>query len=53
MGIHKDGLVHISEMADRRITNPQEIVKLHQHVRVRVIDIDKNRGRIQLSLKNI
>lgn len=53
LGIHKDGLVHISEMADRRITNPQEIVKLHQHVRVRVIDIDKNRGRIQLSLKNI
>lgn len=53
MGIHKDGLVHISEMADRRITNPQEIVKLHQHVRVRVIDIDKNRGRIQLSLKHI
>ena len=53
MGIHKDGLVHISEMADRRINNPQEIVKLHQHIRVRVIDIDKNRGRIQLSLKNI
>ena len=53
VGIHKDGLVHISEMADRRITTPQEIVKLHQHVRVRVIDIDKNRGRIQLSLKNI
>lgn len=52
-GIHKDGLVHVSEMADRRINNPQEIVKLHQHIRVRVIDIDKNRGRIQLSLKNI
>lgn len=53
LGIHKDGLIHISEMADRRISNPQEIVKLHQHIRVRVIDIDKNRGRIQLSLKNI
>ncbi len=53
LGIHKDGLVHISKMADRRINNPQEIVKLHQHIRVRVIDIDKNRGRIQLSLKNI
>ena len=53
LGIHKDGLVHVSEMADRRISNPQEIVKLHQHIRVRVIDIDKNRGRIQLSLKNI
>lgn len=53
IGVHKDGLVHISEMADRRISNPQEVVKLHQHVRVRVIDVDRARGRIQLSLKNI
>ena len=53
LGVHKDGLIHISEMADRRVTNPQEVVKLHQHVRVRVIDIDRARGRIQLSLKGI
>ncbi len=53
LGVHKDGLIHISEMADRRVTNPQEVVKLHQHVRVRVIDIDRARGRIQLSLKRI
>ena len=51
VGVHKDGLVHISEMANRRISNPNEVVSLHQHVRVRVIDIDKGRGRIQLSLK--
>ncbi len=51
IGVHKDGLVHISEMANRRISNPNEVLTLHQHVRVRVIDIDKDRGRIQLSLK--
>ena len=53
VGVHKDGLVHISEMADRRVTNPQEVVKLHQHVKVRVVDVDRVRGRIQLSLKGI
>ena len=51
IGVHKDGLIHISEMANRRISNPSEVVALHQHVRVRVIDIDRQRGRIQLSLK--
>lgn len=51
IGVHKDGLVHISEMANRRISNPAEVVALHQHVMVKVIDIDKQRGRIQLSLK--
>ena len=53
LGVHKDGLIHISEMADRRVTNPQEVVKLHQHVKVRVVDIDRARGRIQLSLKGV
>ena len=53
LGVHKDGLIHISEMADRRIKDPQEVVKLHQHVRVRVLDIDRARGRISLSLKKI
>ena len=53
LGVHKDGLIHISQMADRRINNPSEVVALHQHVRVRVIDIDTARGRINLSLKNI
>ena len=51
VGVHKDGLVHISEMSNRRISSPNEVVSLHQHVMVKVIDIDKSRGRIQLSLK--
>ena len=51
IGVHKDGLIHISEMANRRISNPSEVVSLHQHVLVRVVDIDHARGRIQLSLK--
>ena len=51
IGVHKDGLIHISEMANRRISSPNEVVSLHQQVRVRVIDIDYARGRIQLSLK--
>ena len=50
LGVHKDGLVHISEMSNRRINNPNEVVTLHQHVMVKVIDVDKTRGRIQLSL---
>ena len=53
LGVHKDGLIHISEMAHRRINTPSEVVSLHQHVRVRVIDIDRARGRIQLSLKQV
>lgn len=53
VGVHKDGLVHISEMADRRISNPQEVVKLHQHVQVRVIGVDRERGRVQLSLRHV
>ncbi len=51
VGVHKDGLVHISEMSNRRINTPNEVVCLHQHIMVKVIDIDKQRGRIQLSLK--
>ena len=51
IGVHKDGLVHISEMSNRRISSPTEVVALHQHVMVKVIDIDQSRGRIQLSIK--
>ena len=53
IGVHKDGLIHISEMASRRIIDPNEIVSLHQHIRVRVVSIDRVRERIQLSLKDI
>ncbi len=51
VGVKQDGLVHISQMADRYISNPAEVVKLHQHVTVRVLDVDISRKRIQLSLK--
>ena len=53
VGVHKDGLIHISEMANRRISDPAQVVALHQHVQVRVIAIDRERSRIQLSLKQV
>ncbi len=53
VGIKQDGLVHISQLADRYISDPNEIVKLHQHVKVKVIDVDIPRKRIQLSLKDV
>lgn len=51
LGVHKDGLIHISEMANRRISDPNEVVALHQKVKVKVIGIDLPRQRINLSLK--
>nr|WP_319569571.1 Tex family protein [uncultured Draconibacterium sp.] len=53
VGIKESGLIHISEMADRFISDPNEIVKLHQHVKVRVKELDIPRKRIQLSLKGV
>ena len=53
IGVHQDGLIHISQMANRRIAHPTDVVKLHQHVRVRVIEVDRRRNRISLSLKGI
>ena len=51
VGVKQPGLVHLSEMADRFISDPNEIVKLHQHVMVKVLEVDIPRKRIQLSLK--
>ena len=53
IGVHQDGLVHISQMANRRIAHPTDVVKLHQHVRVRVIEVDRRRNRISLSMKGV
>lgn len=53
IGIKQNGLIHISNMADRFIKDPNEIVKIHQHVSVRIIGIDKQKGRIQLSLRKV
>lgn len=51
IGVHQDGLVHISQMADRYVTDPTQIVSLHQHVKVRVTEVDLKRKRISLSMK--
>ena len=51
IGVHQDGLVHISQMANRRIAHPLDVVKLHQHIQVRVIEVDRRRNRISLSMK--
>ena len=53
IGVHQDGLVHISQLSDRFITDPTQVVRLHQHVRVRVVEVDMRRKRIALSMKNI
>jgi uncharacterized protein len=53
IGVHQDGLVHISQIANRRIAHPTDVVKLHQHVRVRVIDVDRRRNRISLSMRGL
>ena len=51
IGVHQDGLVHISQMANRRISHPTDVVRLHQHVTVKVIEVDRRRNRIALSMK--
>ena len=53
VGVHQDGLVHISQLANRRVNDPNEVVHLHQHVQVKVIEVDLRRHRISLSMKNI
>jgi len=53
VGVKQDGLVHISQLADRFVSDPSEVVKLHQHVQVRVLEVDKARKRIQLSMKEL
>ncbi|MDR1719829.1 MAG: RNA-binding transcriptional accessory protein [Dysgonamonadaceae bacterium] len=51
IGIKENGLVHISEMADRYISDPSEVVSIHQHISVKILQVDKERKRIQLSMK--
>jgi uncharacterized protein len=53
IGVHQDGLVHISELADRFVKDPAEVVKVHQKVTVNVLDVDLQRKRISLSMKNV
>ena len=51
LGIHKSGLIHISQLSDKRINHPSEVVKLNQRLEVKVMDVDTKRGRISLTLK--
>jgi uncharacterized protein len=51
IGVHQDGLVHISELSDRFVKDPGEVVKVHQKVLVTVLDVDLGRKRISLSMK--
>ena len=53
IGVHQDGLVHISQLSDRFVTDPTQVIRLHQHVRIRVVEVDMRRKRIALSMKNI
>ena len=53
IGVHQDGLVHISQLADRYVRDPNEVVKLHQHVTVKVREIDHRRNRISLTMKGV
>ncbi|RNC65681.1 Tex family protein [Proteiniphilum sp. X52] len=53
VGIKEHGLVHISELADRFVSNPADVVSLHQHVKVRVLSVDLERKRIRLSMKKV
>lgn len=52
IGVHQDGLVHISQLADRYVKDPAEVVKVRQQVQVRVLEVDAKRGRIALSLRD-
>lgn len=53
IGVHQDGLVHVSQLSNKFVSDPNSIVHLHQHVRVKVTQIDNKRNRIGLSMKNV
>ena len=51
IGIKENGLVHVSQLSDRYVSNPLDVVKIGQVVRVRVLDVDESRKRVSLSMK--
>ena len=53
IGVHQDGLVHVSQLADKFVRDPSQVVKLHQHVHVRVTEVDLRRNRISLSMRGV
>ena len=52
IGVHRDGLVHVSELSDRFVKDPREVVQVHQKVKVTILDLDLERGRVTLSMKS-
>ncbi len=53
IGVKQDGLVHISQLANKFVSDPNEVVKLNQHVKVKVLEVDASRKRIQLTMKDV
>ncbi len=53
IGVHQDGLVHISQLANKYVSNPNDVVTLHQHVMVKVESVDNRRNRISLTMKGV
>ena len=53
IGVHQDGLVHVSQMTDKFVKDPNEVIKLHQHVKVKVTEVDVKRNRISFTMKGI
>ena len=53
VGIKQDGLVHVSQLADKYVSNPADVVKLHQQVMVKVVSIDTDRSRIGFTMKGV
>ena len=53
IGVHQDGLVHISQLADKYVSSPADVVKLHQHVMVKVTEVDTRRNRISLTMRGV
>ena len=53
VGVHTDGLVHVSQMADRFIKDPMEVVSLHEHITVKVLEVDLRRNRLSLTRKDL
>lgn len=53
LGIHKSGLIHVSQVANKRVRHPSEVVKLNQHVKVKVMEVDLKRDRIALTMRDV
>ena len=53
IGVHQDGLVHVSQLANKYVKDPNDIIHLHQHVKVKVLQVDRRRNRISLTMKGI